>query len=315
MCGKPYRGFESHSLRHYTVLLCIRLFELTGKQRVARRRLLRLVPRCYPQSPRKPWVLAVGSEDGFREGEHMAGKLKPLDVERETRPGKYPDGDGLYLVVGSATSKNWNYRYWKDGKQRWLGLGSLKDVRSRMRGSLVMRRDFALRAIAAYLASTSCRRSERRARSESRRDQGHPAPFEQCAETYIREHWSTWSKKHRINGRRRSNATPTRLSENSRSRRSSRATSTNCSGRSGLRSERRPIVSADGSKRSSRRTSTLTTPIFEIPPNSPNSCARNFQGGRSALCGIILRYPTPKHRSSWLTCPRQAASRLRCSAF
>jgi hypothetical protein len=36
----------------------------------------------------------------------MAGKLKPLDVERETRPGKYPDGDGLYLVVASATSKN-----------------------------------------------------------------------------------------------------------------------------------------------------------------------------------------------------------------
>lgn len=58
----------------------------------------------------------------------MAGKLKPLDIERETRPGKYPDGDGLYLVVASATSKNWNYRYWKDSKQRWLGLGSLKDV-------------------------------------------------------------------------------------------------------------------------------------------------------------------------------------------
>ena len=58
----------------------------------------------------------------------MAGKLKPLDVERETRPGKYPDGDGLYLIVASATSKNWNYRYYKDGKQRWLGLGSLKDV-------------------------------------------------------------------------------------------------------------------------------------------------------------------------------------------
>jgi hypothetical protein len=58
----------------------------------------------------------------------MAGKLKPLDVERETRPGKYPDGDGLYLVVASATSKNWSYRYWKDGKQRWLGMGSVKEV-------------------------------------------------------------------------------------------------------------------------------------------------------------------------------------------
>jgi hypothetical protein len=31
----------------------------------------------------------------------MPGRLKPLDVERETRPGKYPDGDGLYLVVAS----------------------------------------------------------------------------------------------------------------------------------------------------------------------------------------------------------------------
>jgi hypothetical protein len=70
----------------------------------------------------------VGSEDGFCEEEHMPGKLKPLDVERETRSGKYPDGDGLYLIVASPTSKNWSYRYWKDGKQRWLGLGSLKDV-------------------------------------------------------------------------------------------------------------------------------------------------------------------------------------------
>jgi hypothetical protein len=41
---------------------------------------------------------------------------------------RYPDGDGLYLVVASATSKNWSYRYWKNGKQRWLGLGSVKDV-------------------------------------------------------------------------------------------------------------------------------------------------------------------------------------------
>jgi hypothetical protein len=47
--------------------------------------------------------LTVGSEDGFREEEHMAGKLKPLNVERETRPGKYPDGDGLYLIVASTS--------------------------------------------------------------------------------------------------------------------------------------------------------------------------------------------------------------------
>jgi hypothetical protein len=43
------------------------------------------------------------------------GKLKPLDVERNTRPGKYADGDGLYLIVTSATAKNWQYR------TRWAG--------------------------------------------------------------------------------------------------------------------------------------------------------------------------------------------------
>jgi len=39
-----------------------------------------------------------------------------------------PDGDGLYLIVAGATSRNWSYRYWKDGKQRSLGLGSLTDA-------------------------------------------------------------------------------------------------------------------------------------------------------------------------------------------
>jgi hypothetical protein len=49
----------------------------------------------------------------------MAGKLKPLDVERETKPGKYAGGGGLYLIVASATAKNWSYRYWIDGGTDW----------------------------------------------------------------------------------------------------------------------------------------------------------------------------------------------------
>ncbi|MFZ2155710.1 MAG: Arm DNA-binding domain-containing protein, partial [Bradyrhizobium sp.] len=58
----------------------------------------------------------------------MAGKLKPLEVARLVTPGKHPDGDGLYLVVAGPTSRNWTYRYWIGGKERWHGLGSLKDV-------------------------------------------------------------------------------------------------------------------------------------------------------------------------------------------
>jgi hypothetical protein len=58
----------------------------------------------------------------------MAGKLKPLDIERETKPGKYPDGGGLYLIVATATAKSWSYRYWFDGKERWHGLGSFHEL-------------------------------------------------------------------------------------------------------------------------------------------------------------------------------------------
>jgi hypothetical protein len=76
----------------------------------------------------RPVGFGCGFGGRFCQGKHMAGKLRPLDVERETRPGKYFDGDGLYLVVKGATSRNWIYRFRKDGKERWLGLGSLKDV-------------------------------------------------------------------------------------------------------------------------------------------------------------------------------------------
>jgi hypothetical protein len=58
----------------------------------------------------------------------MAGKLKPLDVARFVEPGKYSDGEGLYLVVTGPTSRNWSYRYWINGKERWHGLGSFKAI-------------------------------------------------------------------------------------------------------------------------------------------------------------------------------------------
>jgi integrase len=128
----------------------------------------------------------------------MAGKLKPLDVARETRPGKYPDGDGLYLIVASATSKNWSYRYWKDSKQRWLGLGSFKDV------SL---KDARLARDAARLRVKGDRstpgvdivQERREAREEQKAVEIKAVlpTFAECAEAYIRQHWTTWSEKHR----------------------------------------------------------------------------------------------------------------------
>jgi hypothetical protein len=56
----------------------------------------------------------------------MAGRLKPLDVERLIQPGKYADGGGLYLIVTGPTSKSWSYRYWKDRKERWHSTASVR---------------------------------------------------------------------------------------------------------------------------------------------------------------------------------------------
>ena len=128
----------------------------------------------------------------------MPGKLKPLDVERETRLGKYPDGDGLYLVVASPTSKNWSYRYWKDGKQRWLGLGSLKDVSLK---NARLARDAARLRVKGDRSTPGVDivQEKRAARQEAKATELklNLPTFEECAEIYIRERWLTWSKKHR----------------------------------------------------------------------------------------------------------------------
>jgi integrase len=128
----------------------------------------------------------------------MAGKLKPLDVERETRPGKYFDGDGLYLVVKGATSRNWIYRYRKDGKERWLGLGSLKDISLK---KARMARDAARLRVKGDRSAPGIDvvQEKRDARENAKAMQTKVTlpMFEECAETYIREHWSIWSKKHR----------------------------------------------------------------------------------------------------------------------
>jgi hypothetical protein len=39
------------------------------------------------------------------------GKLTALSVQRTNQPGRYGDGDGLYLQVGPTGTKSWFFRY------------------------------------------------------------------------------------------------------------------------------------------------------------------------------------------------------------
>ena len=53
---------------------------------------------------------------------HMP-KFTALEVESISKPGRYADGDGLYLHVDKAGNKSWLFRFQFQGKRTHLGLG------------------------------------------------------------------------------------------------------------------------------------------------------------------------------------------------
>src|ERR1700752_16037 len=52
-------------------------------------------------------------------------RLTQTRVEREKRPGFYADGGNLYLRVAAGGSRQWVFRYARNGRQHDMGLGSL----------------------------------------------------------------------------------------------------------------------------------------------------------------------------------------------
>ena len=54
------------------------------------------------------------------------GKMTAVMVKALTAPGRYGDGDGLYLDVAPGGARSWVVRVQYNGKRRDIGLGSLK---------------------------------------------------------------------------------------------------------------------------------------------------------------------------------------------
>lgn len=59
---------------------------------------------------------------------HTLNKLSARGLAAATKPGRYGDGGGLYLVVSSDGSRKWVFRFAWNGKQRDMGLGAVRDV-------------------------------------------------------------------------------------------------------------------------------------------------------------------------------------------
>ena len=56
------------------------------------------------------------------------GKLYVKTIDSISKPGRYGDGDGLYLNVAPSGTKSWVQRIVVNGKRRDIGLGSYSVV-------------------------------------------------------------------------------------------------------------------------------------------------------------------------------------------
>jgi hypothetical protein len=61
-------------------------------------------------------------------GRLMAGKLTVVKVRALIKPGRYGDGEGLWLQVRDAEHRSWLFRFMLNGKARQMGLGAVEDV-------------------------------------------------------------------------------------------------------------------------------------------------------------------------------------------
>lgn len=106
--------------------------------------------------------------------------------------GRYSDGHGLYLQVKSPTNCSWLYRYERDGRERWMGLGplhtfSLADARERARA--------VRQQLHNNVDPLEARKTERAQRAmQSVRQMS----FKECAEIYFQGAADGWrNPKHR----------------------------------------------------------------------------------------------------------------------
>ena len=120
-----------------------------------------------------------------------SGRLSSLKVAHARGPGMLADGDGLYLQVSSTNAKSWIFRYYRNGKSREMGLGSLKAV-----GLAVAR-----------LKATECRglladgidpcAARQAERAQQAIEDARALTFDQCAEAFIAAHSAAWkNQKH-----------------------------------------------------------------------------------------------------------------------
>jgi integrase len=118
------------------------------------------------------------------------GKLSPVGVRNEIKPGVYGDGAGLYLNVGPTGGKSWLFRFMLNGTAREMGLGpvhtiGLAEARERAKAARHLLLD--------GIDPIDARRAERaRKAAETAAEAATMVTFRMAAEDYIRDNKAAW---------------------------------------------------------------------------------------------------------------------------
>jgi integrase len=123
------------------------------------------------------------------------GKLSALFVRRvlngeKIEPHKYVDGGGLYLEVTQAGTASWTFRYERDGKRTYMGLGSLRAV------SLADARGIAANARSSLAKGDDPLAAKREGLKLARIEAAKGVTFREAAETFLNGRVQTRNKKH-----------------------------------------------------------------------------------------------------------------------
>jgi integrase len=113
--------------------------------------------------------------------------LTALKVSKQLPPGKYGDGNGLWLQVSQWGTKSWLYRYQIAGKARSMGLGAAEVV------SLVEARDLAHEARRQIREGRDPIAARKAAKAQQAIAAASGMTFQDAAAATIAAHEGTWT--------------------------------------------------------------------------------------------------------------------------
>ena len=116
------------------------------------------------------------------------------DVTSLTAPGKYRFGPGLYLQVSSPEAKSWIYRFVVRRKERFMGVGSARDVTLAQARKRVD--ELRINQVSQKIDPIAKRRA---AAEDQAKALARAITFREAAKRYVTAHEEEWrSPKHRL---------------------------------------------------------------------------------------------------------------------